>query len=98
GSSVTNDGQQGAGRGNGGAGLGDGGDRGGGIPEVANSGGRGGGIPDFGKIPEFVTNSGSNGGNNGNRNINVYGDNAFNTGFKDQEGSSSSLKVDIPKM
>ncbi|MCI56953.1 hypothetical protein A2U01_0078204, partial [Trifolium medium] len=51
-----------------------------------------------GSQPEFTANSGGNGGNNGNRNRSVYGDSDFNTGFKDKEGTSSSLKVDIPKM
>jgi hypothetical protein len=37
-------------------------------------------------------NSGSSGGNNGNKNESVYGDNDF------YEGCSSSLKVNIPKM
>jgi hypothetical protein len=43
--------------------------------------------------PDFAANSGGNGGNNnGNKNKSVYGDNDFN------EGSKSSLKIDIPKM
>ncbi|WJX90277.1 hypothetical protein P8452_72190 [Trifolium repens] len=43
--------------------------------------------------PDFAANSGGNGGNNnGNKNKGVYGDNDFN------EGSKSSLKIDIPKM
>jgi hypothetical protein len=39
-----------------------------------------------------AANSGSSGGNNGNKNESVYGDNDF------YEGCSSSLKVNIPKM
>ncbi|WJX61644.1 hypothetical protein P8452_46713 [Trifolium repens] len=43
--------------------------------------------------PDFAANSGSNGGNNNrNKNKGVYGDNNFN------EGSKSSLKIDVPKM
>ncbi|CAJ2644120.1 unnamed protein product [Trifolium pratense] len=67
GSSVNNDGQPAsAGRGNGGGGRVDGAGRG-------DGGGRGGGIPDF------IANSGGNGGNNENRNKTVYGDRDFNT-------------------
>ncbi|MCI50062.1 hypothetical protein A2U01_0071306, partial [Trifolium medium] len=77
GSSVTNDGQPppSAGHENGGGGRLDGAGR-------EDGGGRGGLIPDFGKIPDFIANSSGNGGNNGNRNRIVYGDNDFNTGFK----------------
>lgn len=88
GSSTTNHGEQppvsGVGRG---GGRGDGG-----------GGGDGGGCGRRDGITYFSANSGDNGGNNGNRNKNVFGNINFNIGCNNQEGSSYSLKVNIPKL
>ncbi|KAI5418377.1 hypothetical protein KIW84_042857 [Lathyrus oleraceus] len=63
--------------------------------DSGNGGGRGNGVHE---VPPVVINNGSNDGNNGNRNNIVYGDGYSNIGGNDQEGSSYSLKVNIPKM
>lgn len=60
-----------------------------------NGGGRGNGVHEE---PLVVINNGSNDDNNGNRNNIVFGDGYSNIGGNDQEGSSYSLKVNIPKM
>ncbi|CAK8571562.1 unnamed protein product [Lathyrus sativus] len=60
-----------------------------------NYGGRGDGMLDE---TSMVTNRSDNGDNNGNRNNIVYGDIYSNIGDNDQEGSSYSLKINIPKM
>ncbi|KAI5398301.1 hypothetical protein KIW84_063907 [Lathyrus oleraceus] len=48
--------------------------------------------------PPMVINNGNNDDNNENRNNIVFGDRYSNIGGNDQEGSSYSLKVNIPKM
>lgn len=48
--------------------------------------------------PPVVINSGSNDENNENRNNIVFGDSCCNIGDNDQEGSSYSLKLNIPKI
>ncbi|KAI5418366.1 hypothetical protein KIW84_042851 [Lathyrus oleraceus] len=63
--------------------------------DSGNGGGRGNGVHE---VPPVVINNGSNDGNNGNRNNIVFGDGYSNIGGNDQEGSSYSLKVNIPKM
>ncbi|KAI5443802.1 hypothetical protein KIW84_012448 [Lathyrus oleraceus] len=52
---------------------------------------------DLHEEPPVVINNGSNDDNNGNMNDIVFGDGYSNIGVNDQEGSSYSLKVNIPK-
>ncbi|KAI5407627.1 hypothetical protein KIW84_053759 [Lathyrus oleraceus] len=60
-----------------------------------NDGGRGNGVREE---PPVVINNGSNDDNNGNKNNIVFDDSYSNIGGNDQEGSSYSFKVNIPKM
>ena len=64
-------------------------------PQPGSGSGRGNGVHEE---PPVVINNGSNDGNNGNRKDIVFGDGYSNIGGNDQEGSSYSLKVNIPKM